>query len=196
MRLAIIGSGDYADWSTVLSTYDYIIAADGGADYCARWHSTPHKIIGDGDSSTISFTVDRDQHTTDLQKALRYATTVLTADSSIDLFCVTSQNRTDHTLAAITTLLYWPNVQAIYTPYQILYAPQPAVHLPQASGTAVSIVPYTATATVSLAGLQWSGTVTLDSMRSGISNRITQSPASITVTSGRVIVSLDHTYGN
>ena len=194
MRLAVVGAGPITTAAlTTLYQYDLIYAADGGADCCVKAGVTPDKIIGDGDSSTVPFMHTTDQNTTDLQKVLAVAP----ADATIDLYGVISEERFDHTLTVLQLLRTDKRIQRIITEHWIteIYRAQSTANLLLPLHTVISIVPVTTSATVSLTGLQWSGTVQLSAHRSGISNVVTALPARVTVDNGSIFVMLPWPYG-
>lgn len=195
MRVAVIGNGDFIECGQHLKSYDLIMAADGGANHCVRLGITPDYIIGDGDSisagvvTTSSFQANPDQNTTDLQKVFHYIDTLSwPADYAIDLFCVSSHERLDHTLAALQLLQYYEHVQTVYTPWQSIHLIRNTYQLAASPKTTFSLIPVTTAAIVNISGAQWSGqNILLDYQHSGISN-ITATPlVTITVTSGVVV---------
>lgn len=46
----LIGAGDPPSYKIPVSGGDYLIAVDGGYDYCRKWNFTPDLILGDFDS--------------------------------------------------------------------------------------------------------------------------------------------------
>lgn len=194
MQFAIIGYGDYFDCHEQLQQYDYVIAADGGANHCQRMKVKPAVIIGDGDSITPNqsskLQLQPDQNQSDLGKAIALAKTVA-ADKSytIDLFSVTSSSRFDHSLAAVMQLLHSEIIRAIHTPSQVIRFCRDRFELADAVGTVISIIPTTSQATVSITGCQWSDeNIRLDDTRSGLSNIVTKPAATITIQSGAILI--------
>lgn len=199
-KVAVIGNGDINVAKNTLETeHEYIIAADGGANYCVEKNITPDIIIGDGDSITsqtkayfsdVPQQYSSDQHTTDLAKALHHAHTI---DESVQitLFGFTSSIRLDHTQAAVQALITDPAIHSIVTPSQTIYVVHSDITI-QHSGTrqaTVSIVPVENTATVIITGMKWSGSnICINSSGSGMSNTIINQSATITVSTGSVLV--------
>lgn len=190
MRIAIIGNGPVESRYTVqLKQYDYIIAADGGNRHCQNFDLAPDIIVGDGDSTAITFLTDPDQTTSDLQKAIAQALIVAPL-GEIDLYGVVSEGRMDHTLTAIMLLANNSNIKHIYTTHwDIQYLT--ALHTTTITGpvgTTISIIPHSTTAQLTLSGLQWSGQITLTTHNSGISNLVISSPANVAVERGSIIL--------
>lgn len=211
MRIALVGNGHIEGCTERLTQCDTIIALDGGAVRCAQLNIVPTVIIGDCDSITkdelAKFTsteqhITDNQTTTDLQKGITYTLQAYGETVSIELFGVVSEDRIDHTMAAMHALRYIPQVTCVHTHNCVTYYTATDMLLEQPHGQRlsqdvlqrISIVPIQTSATVNLAGLQWSGTnivITADTY-SGISNSIannsTSAPAHITVLEGEVFV--------
>lgn len=194
MKIAIIGNGVFISCEQLLRSYDRVIAVDGGALYCDTMHITPFAVIGDMDSLPKRHQLrhacikNRDQNTTDLQKALIWIEEQPWAtEYTIDLFCVTSHDRLDHTLAALSLVQNNPHVRTLYSAWQRFHLIHDQLLLTENFGTNFSLVPLGEAAVVNVAGCEWSGhDIRLDQHRSGISNKITASPAIVTVTEGAV----------
>lgn len=198
--VAILGNGDVNVAKKTLETeYDYVIAADGGANYCVEKKIKPDIIIGDGDSisdtakkyfSDIPVTLKKDQNTTDLEKALRHAHT-LSDDVEITLYGFTSGQRLDHTQAALQWLTRDRSIRCVAAPMQSIYFVDSTFKLPNPDKLAwrVSIIPHTPTATVTISGMEWSGKdIVLNHEYSAISNRLESYTPHISVTDGSVLV--------
>lgn len=201
IRIALVGNGTYFNCSQTLKQYPVIIALDGGANHCRRMDITPHYIIGDNDSlpsttkkffRSLPYIYDSDQNTTDLQKGLALCKKIAHKKKYIvDLFCCTSETRLDHTQGAIQALQFQPSVHQIFSATQTIQVitARTTVKLTNQVDTIISLVPIIKTATVKLAGFQWSGNITLNhNSRSGISNIIKNNISSITVVSGKILV--------
>jgi len=196
MQFAIIGYGDYMHCPNLLANYDYVIAADGGANHCQQMKFKPNIIIGDGDSISATGSTQAnwqtapDQNQSDLGKAITLARQ-MAGDKpyTIDLFSVTSGTRLDHTLAAVMQLLHSGIIRAIYAPQQVIRFCREQFILDNAVGTVVSVIPTTSQATVTITGCKWSGqNIRLDNTRSGLSNIVIDPTASITVESGAILI--------
>ncbi len=201
MRVAIIGNGTFFNCQTELQSYDKIIAADGGANYCDKLGITPDLIIGDFDSITketlhkykdIEQAVDNNEHQTDIQKAINLARELAKDKAdSVDLFFVISDNRIDHTLAAINCVVFDDLVHAIMAPNMILRCIDDRVVLTNQQNKTASIIPYTENVVVTLYGFKWQGeNIKMQQSQSGISNIITQPTASIDVQTGKILLAI------
>ncbi|MDP3970849.1 MAG: thiamine diphosphokinase [bacterium] len=198
MKIALIGNGKKFDCSKELATYDLIVAIDGGANHCKDMNITPNYIIGDQDSiepatkekfSDVNLIEESGQSNTDLDKALQFIEQKIDDDYEIDLFCVTSSDRIDHSFAALMSLMLVPQINSIITEYQKIMHTANIIELTEPVGTNISILPFGKTAYLKLTNFKWSGdNITLDSKNSGISNEIAKSPATIKVIEGSVIV--------
>lgn len=194
MRIAIIGNGDFFSCGQLVREYDYVIAADGGVEHCERLEVMPSLVIGDGDSTTqerqrqYTMAINRDQNTTDLQKALASITALDPPDDyTLDFFCVTSHERFDHALTALWLLFVDPHVHTIYTPFQAIRLIRKECQLNEPTGTPLSLVPVGEKAVVDIEGCEWNGVdIVFDQNRSGVSNRTVAETARITVKAGVV----------
>lgn len=200
MTTAFVGNGDYINCADQLARYTTVVALDGGANHCRRMGVTPDSIIGDRDSMTpatqrffsaVPTLFEPDQNTTDLQKALRYAT------APVDLYCCTSTDRFDHTQAALQALACHRSVRSLFTASSRIECVRKNEQrtIVNQKGKKLSLVPYTAQAKVRLTGVQWSGTFQLNHLTySGISNTITAHQANIRVFSGKVLLFVEHSF--
>lgn len=199
-RVAIIGNGDINVVRKTLETeYDYVIAADGGANYCVEKKIEPDIIIGDGDSISdeaqeyfddMRLSYVKDQNSTDLEKALRHAHT-LADNVEITLYGFTSGQRLDHTQAAIQWLIRDRSIRCVAAPMQGIFFVDTVLRLPNPDKLflRVSIIPYTPTATITIVGMEWSGKdIVLNNEYSAISNRTIGYTPYISVTEGSVLV--------
>ena len=185
--IALVGHGTWFDCGTLLKSYDVVIALDGGYQFCQKLEIAPTITLGDGDSITdkpTNFILSTDQTTTDLQKGLVYIQEHYN-NYVIDLFGFVSIDRLDHTLSAIQLLVENNHIRQLYSPYQIIQKIQQSITLSLL--TEFSLVPMTPSACVTIAGATWSGTFTLDSTHSGLSNQVTNNQTTITVQQGTVL---------
>lgn len=200
-KIAILGNGDITlPASHLHETYDYIIAADGGANYAAQNGIDLDAIVGDGDSifnetkeyfDDIPQVYSTDQDTTDLAKAITYAQT-LAERIEIDLIGFSSAERLDHTQAAIFCIMRYPHIiRSVITPTQRVFYTNSEIVLikPNALVYTLSLLPITKTATVNLQGLQWSGeNIVINSEGSGMSNLMIEERVVIKVEDGAVLI--------
>ncbi|MFH0818476.1 MAG: thiamine diphosphokinase [Patescibacteria group bacterium] len=119
MKVIIIANGEINKIKNI-KQYNFIVAADGGANYCYQNKIKPNLIIGDFDSidnkvkkyyskmKSIVHIIDVDQNTTDIEKALNYIKNnfknKLKSNSRIDILGATSNIRLDHTLYNVNLL--------------------------------------------------------------------------------------------
>ncbi len=177
-----------------LKQYDVVIALDGGANHCQKMKLKPDYSIGDGDSIFIqskTFLHDPNQNTTDLQKGLALCKKIAGKKKYIiDLFCCASENRLDHTQAALQALMYLSNIRQLHTStatIQYLTAKQ-SLQLTKLNNRMASLIAVSRSAKVTLTGFAWSGTITFNQYHSGISNTINRSPAHVTLLTGNILL--------
>jgi thiamine pyrophosphokinase len=187
----------------IAATADYIIAADGGATSLANAGIVPHLLIGDLDSLSddhvawlISQGVEvqryaREKDETDLELALLAA--VARNASHIDLFCVLG-GRWDHTVATIAMLslpMLIGRTVRIFADNQTLAIVRDHITLDGPVTRTVSLLPLTPTVdgihTTGLAYPLSDATLYFERSR-GVSNVITQMPATVQVKSGILLV--------
>ena len=136
----------------------HVAAADGGADAALAHGVTPIAVIGDFDS--LSYAARRtlphaiqhpisEQDSTDFDKCLRNITAPLVIGIGF------SGHRLDHQLAAYNTLVRHPAQRCVLLgAEELVFLCPPALSLPLAAGTAVSLFPMGAVEGVS-DGLRW-----------------------------------------
>jgi thiamine pyrophosphokinase len=207
----IFANGLIADYSLLtpyLDEDDYVVAADGGASYCAALGITPHLIIGDLDSiapqllerfSAQGSRVERfppakDQ--TDLELALEHAVSL--GAGEVLLFGVTG-GRLDQTLANLLILAQRPwgaRVRVVDGAQvaELLSGPGEIV-LGGTPGSLVSVIPISSVVQgVTYHGLRYplrNAVLSLGSTR-GVSNVIARQPATIEISAGLLLVIEEH----
>ena len=189
--------------SQIAANADYIIAADGGAQTLTDAGIVPHLLIGDLDSLStnhVDWLIDhgvevqrhpREKNETDLELAL-YAAVERNA-SHIDLFCVLG-GRWDHTVATIAMLslpLLIGRTVRIFADGQTLAIVREHMLLDGPVTRTVSLLPLTPTVDgITTTGLAYplvQATLYFERSR-GVSNVVTQMPASVHVQSGILLV--------
>lgn len=206
MRIIIVANAPVnADprLSQIAASADYIIAADGGAQPLAAAGIVPHLLIGDLDSLSndhvdwlIAQGVEvqryaREKDETDLELALLAA--VGRNASHIDLFCVLG-GRWDHTVATIAMLslpMLIGRTVRIFADGQTLAIVRDHILLDGPVTRTVSLIPLTPTVDgITTTGLAYPlecATLYFERSR-GVSNVVTQMPASVLVQSGVLLV--------
>jgi thiamine pyrophosphokinase len=189
--------------SQIAASADYIIAADGGAQPLAAAGIVPHLLVGDLDSLSndhvdwlIAQGVEvqryaREKDETDLELALLAA--VGRNASHIDLFCVLG-GRWDHTVATIAMLslpMLIGRTVRIFADGQTLAIVRDHILLDGPVTRTVSLIPLTPTVDgITTTGLAYPlecATLYFERSR-GVSNVVTQMPASVLVQSGVLLV--------
>jgi len=172
-----------------------LVAADGGANQLDDLGQTPQTVIGDLDSirpalrARLGPRVNHvpEQDSTDLDKCLR----LVAAPFMIGLGFLGA--RTDHTLAAMTSLVRNGSARVLLLGAEdiCLLAP-PALTMPLEPGARVSLFPMGAVAGQS-SGLEWpiDGLDFAPDARIGTSNRMAGDSLRLTVNAPRMILVLD-----
>ena len=206
MRIVIVANAPVnadARLLQIAASADYIIAADGGAQSLAAAGIVPHLLVGDLDSLSddhvdwlIAQGVEvqryaREKDETDLELALLAA--VARNASHIDLFCVLG-GRWDHTVATIAMLclpMLIGRTVRIFADGQTLAIVRDHIVLDGPVTRTVSLIPLTPTVDgITTTGLAYPlecATLYFERSR-GVSNVVTQMPASVLVQSGILLV--------
>jgi len=202
-KIAIIANGSMPN-SSFLTKYtddaDLIICADGGANIARDLNITPNYIIGDLDSikSTVlqDFTdegnteiiKDTDEEKTDLELALSLAETLNPVE--INIFGAIG-DRIDHTLANIMCLNYIkPGIKSkIVDEKNTIELVENSIEIEGDKNNIVSIVPLTDVLGLNYNGLKW---LVKDKNTKfgwfGISNRLSENKANISLKKGKILV--------
>lgn len=202
MRALVIANGEppsLAVWTELMPSVDLVVAADGGADIALAHAVTPHAVVGDLDSVSAKarsripddcFHRDADPHSTDLQKAIRFA--IDYGASEIDVIAW-GGNRADHALANLSVLTLFraqAMIRLIDDLFEVtLVNDRAEVEAPL--GTVVSLVAIGPCQGVHTTGLRWdlNGEPLAFSPR-GIHNEMAKTHASISVDSGDLLLFL------
>lgn len=196
MKIAIILNGKFFDFQSQIKKYDFIIAADGGANYCRELKIKPNIIIGDFDSITSEtqkyFTLVpqikiAEQETTDLEKVLLYVKNNVKKDEIeiIDIFCALDTKRIDH-FFALTNLLKdyanWP-IQMVSNDFTLEVVSQDK-NLINCQNKIVSIFPLEHAEHLELIGFKWP----LRGKQISVSNIVISNEAKIKIQNGKIIL--------
>jgi thiamine pyrophosphokinase len=181
-----------------LSSADWFICADGGANIAARFGSIPHLIIGDLDSvnseTLIEFrkvTVKRlkDQNSTDLEKALRAS--IRKKYSEIIVLGATGK-RLDHAISNLSALAKFSkktNIKFVDDTGKFIPVHH-TIRLTLPLGTNISLLPLSQCKHIITTGLRWN--LNNESLQLGIrestSNVVVSSPVHIKIRNGNLIV--------
>jgi len=201
-KIAIIAKGTINNTDfhkNLLEDVDIIICADGGVNNAKKIGVTPDFIIGDldsADSSILDFykntktkvIKDTNQDKTDLELALSLAESL---DPHEILILGAIGDRIDHTLANILCLnKIKPGIKAqIIDDKNIVELVDKKIDIVGNKDDIVSVIPLTDVSGLSYTGLKW-----LVSNKHtkfgwfGISNRLTQNNATISLSEGKLLV--------
>lgn len=206
MKCIIIANGEIKDYTQhirYIDEEDCIICADGGGRYALAMGLEPDYLMGDFDSldkglleqleglpnppELIKFPSEKDK--SDSQLAVEFALT-LNPDSIIIMGGTGS--RLDHTLANITLLAQFPQVDIhIVNDNNDLYLTTDRAVIRGKPGDEISILPLTPLVKgVTTKGLKWplvNKTIEMGSSL-GVSNVLLESQAEFTLTEGKLLV--------
>jgi len=199
-KTAIVCNGDVNNYSWLaseLSTYDTIIAADGGSDHLKRIDIAPHVLIGDQDSleqpvhndtTVISFPEDKDA--SDMDLAITHAITL--SPPVIDIFGGMG-GRHDHQFCNIMVLTNYTEHITIRNEHGNTQCIQDGgiteIIKKTGSDNIITIMPVDKTAEITTSGLLYQlDNQVLERGSRGLSNIITKSSATIMVHSGTIVL--------
>jgi len=207
MRAVVFINGVVEDYDLLqrwLHPTDLWIAADGGVTHCLALGRNPHLLVGDLDSvddavvarlaeagvQVKRYPITKDE--TDLELAL--AAAVVTGAHEI-LLVGALGGRLDHLLANVLILAQreWPATLHLIEGQQLaqLILPHQPVTLVANVGDTVSAIPLSDTVTgITYTGMRYpleNHTLQLGSTR-GISNEVSATPATVHITSGRLLI--------
>lgn len=208
MKMMVVAGGTLLDPGTfkpMVSRADRVVCADGGARHLAEMDIVPHVVMGDLDSIDpshqrdleaadvlfIRHPVDKDY--TDTELAARWA--VDNGATSIT-FLGTTGTRMDHTLANIFLMEKIAAMGVNCTmvdDHNEMHLIQGQITLERRANTFVSILPVSRKVCgITLTGLAFPllNATLFRGDSTGISNRFTASTATITLTSGLLLVTL------
>lgn len=207
MRAVVFINGtidDYAAFAPWIADNDYLVAADGGARHCLALGRRLDAVVGDLDSleptiveqlAATGVTIERHpvaKAQTDLELAIEFA---LQQGATEILLMGAVGDRLDQTLANLLILAQrdWPATLTLIERNQLsqLVRPGQKLILQAQVGDTVSILPVSNTVTgITYTGMRYpltNATLHLGSTR-GISNEVAFTPATVTITTGRLLV--------
>ena len=201
----IIGTmDDYAAFAPWIAADDYLVAADGGARHCLALGLRLDAVVGDLDSldpavveqlAAAGVLIERHpvaKAQTELELAIEFA---LHQGATEILLMGAVGDRLDQTLANLLILAQreWPATLTLVERHQLaqLVRPGQTLTLQAQIGDTVSILPVSDTVTgITYTGMRYpltNATLHLGSTR-GISNEVATTPATVTITTGRLLV--------
>jgi len=207
MRAVIFINGtidDYATFASWIAADDYLVAADGGARHCLALGLRLDAVVGDFDSlepvlveqlAAAGVLIERHpvaKAQTDLELAIEFA---LHQGATEILLMGAVGDRLDQTLANLLILAQreWLATLTLVERNQLaqLVRPGQTLILQAQVGDTVSILPVSDTVTgITYTGMRYpliNATLHLGSTR-GISNEVAATPATVTITTGRLLV--------
>ncbi len=200
MRAVVIANGEPPSlglMQDVAMRARLVVAADGGADLAFAFGLQPHVVIGDLDSVSpaarrqllgTKFIQDSDPDTTDLEKALNYC--IARGATEIAVLCA-GGGRADHALGNLSLLVKLgrtANIRLLDDQFAIsLVNGRAEVDGP--IGTVVSLVAIGACTGVTTHGMRWElSDYEMTFSPYGIHNEIADSPASVEVATGDLLL--------
>lgn len=199
---ALVANGainDYPLIASLIQTYEYCVAVDGGLLHCQRMEVRPDLIIGDFDSvgkdllikyqevPTEAFAVDKDESDTELAlKAIMGP-----AIERIGLFGAL-EKRTDHALYNLNLLLRFPEKVIIETDNETIFAIKGTKEITCRPGQTVSLMPFGQPPQgVTTQGLKWElNNAALDKDFMSLSNICLKSSFSVSISEGDLLCCL------
>lgn len=190
-----------------ISQADIVIATDGAARYMRRMNLIPNLIIGDLDSideetyrfyqnKGVSIIHESTQYSTDFEKALEYCIAECIG-SSISVLGIHGK-QTDHLLTNFSVLLRYSKKIASVIAYDdthehyFLHDGKPSTVIEKPLKTKISLTPLPAAYGVTTEGLLYP--INREDMtfgnREGLSNRLSAVTATISISSGALLVSV------
>ena len=174
-----------------------VIAADGGADRALAAGVEPSVVVGDLDSvsdaarerlAQAEFLLDDDEHSTDLEKAVRLA--VERGATRVDVVAAGGA-RADHALANLSVIVRFrgkADVHIVDDLFDIRLV-DGAATVDAEPGTVVSLVAIGTCSGLTTSGLRWDlDGVTLDFSPRGIHNEVRERPATVRVAAGTLLL--------
>lgn len=203
-RVAILCTAPIADLSHIkkrITSYPFLIAVDGGANYCLEMGLHPDLILGDLDSidpyalksfpniPLKHYPVEKDK--TDLELALEFAFHSQTEE--IAVFGALG-GRTDHTLVNTTLLSRYPGTVFLETETERLFVVPKSVELSVELGQTISLIPLNGPVKgICTEGLKWPlREGTLDKNFIGVSNEAIQRSVTISQSEGDLLCCINY----
>jgi thiamine pyrophosphokinase len=201
MKIMIIGNGQFIDFKKDAKNYDFIIVADGGANYCLALDVIPDVVIGDFDSISpmarknliaTELIQINDDGNNDIEKALKYVIKKYKNEkiSAIDLYCVDGNDRPDHNLYNLNLLAKYDLPIRIISSNFVAEIINNEKVLRGMIGKTVSLLPLVGEADgLEMHGFKWNLKAG-DSSTYSLSNVITKNEAIINLKKGKIILFL------
>jgi thiamine pyrophosphokinase len=181
-----------------ISSADWFVCADGGANIAARFKYKPDLIIGDFDSvkksvlrkfKNTEVKILKDQNTTDLEKALE--SVIRKGFKKIFVLGATG-SRLDHAIGNLSALSkYARKADISYIDNKSILLPVTGkLKLSFPAGTVISLLPISRCSGIVTTGLKWNlkNESLQFGLREGTSNLIVSSPATIRIGRGNLII--------
>lgn len=187
--------GTYADYTKIIDSSFYTIAADGGVENALKNGIVPAVIIGDGDSmstlpeslkkqvNNIKYIAAPDQNYTDFEKGLVY----LEERGYDEIFVFSFQgSRIDHMLAGLSSASRFKGSVTLFSEHQRIELLEREQTVSTKVNEIISLIPFPKANNVSTRGLEWElqdADLTLGEYVS-ISNRAKETEITIQYNSG------------
>ena len=199
--VTIIANGHFDGDENLLERYkdSYIIAVDGGLNYCYKAKVIPDKIVGDLDSvnrkilekftHVETLLLPHDKDVTDLEAALNL---VDFSKTKKVILLAALGGRIDHCLGNLVLLTRFPGKVFIETEKELVFAVNGTTgktNMPCFQGQTISLVPLNGPASgIQTEGLKWElKNGTLDKNFIGISNECLQDTFSLSLEKGDLL---------
>lgn len=198
--IALIAHGELKptqEMAERLRQFSYLIAVDGGIEYCDAMDLQPDLLIGDFDSADPLIlkqfanverqTYPREKDKTDLEIAIEFA--FEEQADSLTVFAALGK-RSDHTLYNIALLSRYPEKLVFETDNEHLFVIERQATIPCFPGQTVSLIPVFGKARgVTSKGLKWElNQATIDENFLSVSNIAKENFFSVQVEEGKILV--------
>lgn len=202
ISLAFVANGVIHNYSVIaplLKKFDRIIAVDGGLKHCHKMEIAPAIIVGDMDSVPKDLLTQysqvplqefpRDKDETDLEIALRIEFNPTVAKMVV---FGALEGRTDHTLYNLQLLTRYPEVMAIQSEKETIFAITKPTKIACEIGQTISLLPLKDSPKgVTTKGLKWElNQATLHSSFMSLSNVCLKNSVEIDLNSGNLLCCL------
>lgn len=204
-RVAVVANGEiisYDKTKRLLSTFEKVIAVDGGLDHCEKMKIIPYKIVGDLDSVSAQtlkkyphvplLKYPREKDESDLELAID---DLLNEDVDfITLFGVLGK-RVDHLLYTLYLLTRHPTKLVIESEDETIFCLQGQKHIKAFPGQTVSLIPLNQVSGLTTEGLKWElHHATFDKKFMSLSNICLGNSFKVNVGSGDLLCCLQKQY--
>lgn len=180
-----------------LKNVDFVIAADGGANWLFEYNIAPDVLIGDLDGvkkktlvrlpSTQVIQI-KDQHSTDLEKAFSWA--LKQKIKNVTVMAVTGK-RIDHILSNFSLLWKFHkkmHIEIVHDDWYAILLPNLKLKIDVKKGMTISLIPFSNCSGITLSGFQYPlSRATMKTGQVGVSNVASKPTVTIEIKRGNML---------